>query len=105
VSDENMPIAFKMIASPRYKCECITLDKAKGVAKLKEALQIIETAIKERKGTYKLINEPIVISAKNNRNIDEITKLEEDVLSYGAEDNQESVGDIDSGDEDGEYRK
>jgi hypothetical protein len=94
-----------MIAPPHYKCECITLEKSKGVAKLQEALQIIETAIKERKGTYKLINEPIVIGAKDDRDIDEITKLEEDVQSYGAEDNQEGMGDIDLGDEDGEYRK
>ena len=67
-----------MIAPPHYKCECITLEKAKGVSKLQQALQMIEAAIKERKGTYKLINDPIVIGAKDDRDIDEITKLEEE---------------------------
>jgi translation initiation factor 2 subunit 1 len=38
VSDDQLPIAFKMIAPPHYKCECITLEKAKGIAKLSEAL-------------------------------------------------------------------
>lgn len=47
-----------MIAPPHYKCECITLDKVKGHAKLEEALAIIEKTIREKKGTFKLVNKP-----------------------------------------------
>lgn len=31
VSDEQIPIAFKMIAPPLYKCECHTLEKVRGI--------------------------------------------------------------------------
>ncbi len=41
-----------MIAPPRYKCECITLDKVLGVEKLEKALAIIEKVIKEKQGTF-----------------------------------------------------
>lgn len=47
-----------MIAPPHYKSEVITLDKAKGIAKLEEALKIIEKVIKEKGGTFKLVNKP-----------------------------------------------
>jgi len=47
-----------MIAPPVYKCECMTLEKVKGIQKLEEALEIIEKTIKERKGTFKVVNKP-----------------------------------------------
>ena len=36
----------------------MTLDKQKGISKLEEALSIIERVIKEKEGTFKLINKP-----------------------------------------------
>ena len=39
-----------------FKIETITLEKAKGVSKLEEALGIIEGVMKEKKGTFKVIN-------------------------------------------------
>lgn len=47
-----------MIAPPHYKCECVTLDKVNGIAKLEQALVIIEKAIKEKQGTFKALNKP-----------------------------------------------
>jgi translation initiation factor 2 alpha subunit (eIF-2alpha) len=47
-----------MIAPPHYKCECITLDKVLGIERLESALEIIEKVIKEKQGTFKLVNKP-----------------------------------------------
>ena len=60
-----------MIAPPHYKCECITLDKVLGVERLEKALEIIEKEIKERQGTYKLINKPQIIGA-DDKDIEDI---------------------------------
>jgi translation initiation factor 2 alpha subunit (eIF-2alpha) len=60
-----------MIAPPHYKCECITLDKVLGVERLEKALEIIEKVIKERQGTYKLINKPQIIGA-DDKDIEDI---------------------------------
>jgi translation initiation factor 2 alpha subunit (eIF-2alpha) len=61
-----------MIAPPHYKCECLTLEKAKGMQKLEHALEILEKVIKEKKGTFKLLNKPQVIGAKDDKDIDDI---------------------------------
>ena len=61
-----------MIAPPHYKCECVTLDKAKGISKLEEALVIVEKTIKEKQGTFKLVNKPQVIGAKDDKDIEDI---------------------------------
>ncbi len=104
VSDEQIPIAFKMIAPPLYKCECQTLEKVRGIQKLEEALEIIEKTIKEKKGTFKIVNKPQIIGAKDDKDIDDI-KLD-DEGSSPEEDNDEGMGDLDiEEDEDGEERK
>jgi translation initiation factor 2 subunit 1 len=72
VNEEHFQVAFKMIAPPHYKCETMTLDKHKGFAKLEEALAIVEKTIKEKKGTFKLVNKPQVIGAKDDRDIEDI---------------------------------
>eukprot|EP00347_Sterkiella_histriomuscorum_P019680 403340697 len=109
VSDENIQVAFKLIAPPHYKCECITLDKVGGIAKLELALEIIEREIKAKNGTFKLVNKPQVIGAKDDKDIIEIMdKINEDEEgSEGEEDNDEGMGDLDIEDEDddGEERK
>ena len=61
-----------MIAPPHYKCETLTLEKAKGIAKLEEALRIVERVIKEKKGTFKLVNKPQIIGAKDEKEIEDI---------------------------------
>lgn len=61
-----------MIAPPHYKCETLTLDKQKGFTKLEEALTIVEKIIKEKNGTFKLLNKPQVIGQKDERDIEDI---------------------------------
>ena len=61
-----------MIAPPHYKCETMTLDKHKGISKLEEALSIIEKSIKQKKGTFKIVNKPQIIGHKDERDIEDI---------------------------------
>jgi translation initiation factor 2 alpha subunit (eIF-2alpha) len=61
-----------MIAPPHYKCETITLEKAKGLEKLEEALKIVEKVIREKEGTFKLVSKPQVIGAKDEKDIDDL---------------------------------
>lgn len=98
VSDEHIQVAFKMIAPPHYKCECVTLDKAGGIEKLEKALEIIEREIKLKSGTFKLVNKPQVIGAKDDKDIIEIMDRNEEgdeEGEEGEEDNDEGMGDID----------
>lgn len=90
-----------MIAPPQYKCECITLDKVKGIQKLEEALTIVEKIIKEKQGTFKIINKPQIIGAKEDKDIDDImAKInDDDEDSAASEDNEEGMGDVDLGDD------
>lgn len=98
-----------MIAPPHYKCECITLDKVGGIAKLEKALEIIEKEIKAKNGVFKLINKPQVIGAKDDKDIIDIMDRmhDDDEEDEEEEDNDEGMGDLDIEDEDdnGEERK
>lgn len=94
-----------MIAPPVYKCECMTLEKVKGIQKLEEALEIIEKTIKERKGTFKIVNKPQIIGHKDDKDLDDI-KIEDEEASDVEEDNEEGMGDLDiDEDEQNEERK
>ncbi len=96
-----------MIAPPHYRCETSTLDKNKGIAKLEEALKIVEKVIKEKQGNYKLVNKPTVIGAKEDKDIEDImAKINDDKEegSSGEEDNEEGM-DIDLEDDDQEETK
>lgn len=96
----HMLLQFKLIAPPHYRCETVTLDKAKGISKLEEALKVIEKAIKEKSGTFKLTNKPQVIGAKDEKDIEDIKAQIENNVESGGEDNEEGMGDIDLGEED-----
>ena len=104
VNDDHIQVAFKLLAPPHYKCECITLDKAGGIAKLEKAVEIIEQVIKEKNGTYKLLTKPQIIGAKDDKDLIEIMdKIDEENISSTEEDNEEGMGDIDiEGDEHGD---
>ena len=91
-----------MIAPPHYKCEVMTLDKHKGFSKLEEALSIIEKVIKEKKGTFKVLNRPQIIGHKDDKDIEDIMQKiqddKDDDASDNEEDNEEGI-DIDLGEE------
>lgn len=92
-----------MIAPPHYKCETTTLEKAKGIAKLEAALTLIEKVIKEKKGTFKLVNKPQIIGKDSG---DEPGKINnnEDEESSEEEDNEEGI-DIDLEDDEEEKKE
>jgi translation initiation factor 2 subunit 1 len=56
--DPAIQISFKMIAPPHYRIETVTLKKNEGLALLDQALKEVETVIKEKGGTFKLVNKP-----------------------------------------------
>ena len=87
-----------MIAPPHYRCETVTLEKQKGIQKLEEALKVVEKVIKQKQGTYKLVNKPQVIGAKDDKDIEDImAKMNEESGDEAAggsskeEDNEEGM--------------
>lgn len=108
-SPYQVSLQFKMIAPPHYKCETMTLDKQKGFAKLEEALALVEKTIKEKNGTFKIVNKPQIIGHQDDRDIEDIIQKmqddkDEEEGSENEEDNEEGI-DIDIGDDDDEERK
>lgn len=63
-SDETFKLSFTMVAPPEYKAEVTSLDKQGAINRLNKALGIIEKVIKEREGTFKLVQGPIRVGAK-----------------------------------------
>lgn len=105
--DASIPISFKLIAPPHYRCETVTLKKNEGLTLLETALKEIEQVIKERGGTFKIVNKPQVIgdSAKD-KDLEDIMKMpgerdSEEGGSSAEEDNEEGMGDIDLGEDAG----
>ena len=92
-----------MIAPPHYKCETTTLEKAKGIAKLEAALVLIEKVIKEKKGTFKLINKPQIIGKDTGDEPGKINDNENEESSE-EEDNEEGI-DIDLEDDEEEKKE
>lgn len=84
---------LKIIAPPHYKCETVTLEKNKGIEKINEALKLIEKYIKEKQGVFKLVNPPILIGAKDEKDIEDIIAIHDDkeILSSQEEDNEEGM--------------
>jgi hypothetical protein len=91
-----------MIAPPHYKCETTTLDKAKAMNKIEQSLKIIEKVIKEKGGLYKLLNKPVIIGHRDDKDIDDLMNKyhdEKEEAGSSEEDNEEGI-DIDlEGDE------
>ena len=110
VNTEKFDIKYKLIAPPLYNAELMTLDKPGSIAKLKEALVIIEKTIKEAKGSFKLVSEPKVIGANDEKEMDDIIGAMQTGNESGgdsdSEDNEEGMGDIEGiDDEDGKARE
>jgi hypothetical protein len=86
----------------------VTLKKNEGLALLDQALHEVEGVIKEKGGTFKLVNKPQIIgdSAKD-KDLEDIMKLpgehdsDEGGDSSAEEDNDEGMGDIDLGEDAG----
>ena len=97
-----------MIAPPHYRCETTTLKKVEGLSLLNEALSIIEKVIKEKNGSFKLVNAPQIIGdSTKDKDLEDIMKMpgerdSGDEDSEEEEDNEEGMGDIDLGVDDDE---
>lgn len=110
--DPHIQVSFKLIAPPHYRIETVTLKKVEGLELLEEALKDVERVIKEKGGTFKIMNKPQIIgdSAKD-KDLEDIMKMpgEHDSDEGSSEDNDEGMGDIDlgegSGEEDGNEKK
>jgi translation initiation factor 2 subunit 1 len=96
-SDDKMQPVFQLIAPPEYKVEVVTLDKNGAIETLEKALKLIQTGIKERGGTFKLVKGPTRIGVRDDDvdNDDIIAgmkrKEEEDEDSSGVESNEEGI--------------
>lgn len=82
-----------MIAPPLFKIETNTLEKTKGLERLEQALEIIEKVIKEKKGTFKVVNKPTILGHNVDKDLEEIIERIGD-NEEGSEDNEEGI-DID----------
>ena len=54
----DIQVSYKLIAPPHYRVETVTLRKVEGLAVLEQALKEVETVIKEKGGTFKVVNKP-----------------------------------------------
>ena len=82
------------------------MDKVKGIQKLEDALKIVEKVIKQKQGTFKLVNKPTIIGAKDDKDIEDImSKINDDNDGSSAEEDNEEGMDIDLEDDDDEETK
>lgn len=78
------------------------MDKQRGIQKLEEALQIVEKVIKEKQGTFKLVQKPQIIGESDEIGLDEIIgNADNESGDEGSEDNEEGMA-VDIGDEEEE---
>ncbi|TYZ60940.1 hypothetical protein PybrP1_001283 [[Pythium] brassicae (nom. inval.)] len=76
-STEDVPVKVKLIAPPMYVMTTSTLDKAKGIQKLQEAIEAVREHIAAKKGTMAVKMEPKVVSVNEEKEfLQMIEKLE-----------------------------
>lgn len=67
VSNDDMAIKFRIVASPTYECSLITIKKKEGLKLIEEALKVVEKTIKEKGGTYSLTTSPHVVEEEHEK--------------------------------------
>ena len=60
-----------MIAAPLYEISTTT-KKNEAIELLLKSLKSVETEIKTHKGTFKMENEPMIVGAKDEKDIEDI---------------------------------
>jgi translation initiation factor 2 subunit 1 len=75
--DKNEVLEFKFVSSPKYTCELLISDKAKGIDAITYALDIAEKAIKSLGGQYLLKNKAQIVG-ENEEEVKEAEPLEEE---------------------------
>jgi translation initiation factor 2 subunit 1 len=77
VGTEEIPVKVKLIAPPMYVMTTNTLDKIKGIEKLKEAIETVREHITCKKGSMSVKMEPKVVSLNEEKEFAQmIEKLE-----------------------------
>lgn len=89
MSTEQYPIKIKLVAPPLYVVTTSSLSKDKGIEMLNDALDVVETEIKKRKGKYTLKVAPRTVSEKDE-------KMFNNMMSQLEDSNKEKSGDDDS---------
>lgn len=63
---EDCPVQMKLVAPPLYVLTTQTLDKAKGIQVLNEAIEVAEQSIKSHKGSFKVKEAPRTVSERDD---------------------------------------
>ena len=100
VNDENNKVAFQMIVSPEYKAEIVTLDKHGGIELLNKAVKIVAQEIKQRGGTFKMIQLPTKIGSNKGEFDTEQIMTKANELAEAAEEEKEGREDSEEDEDD-----
>jgi len=100
LGSDELPIKIKLVAPPLYVMLCSALDKTKGIALLKEAIEIMGDDIRKNKGDLQVKVQPRAVDERDDKLLgDLMTKLEaqnEEVDGDSdQEDNDEGMGSAD----------
>jgi len=95
-STEEMPIKINLIAPPVYVCTTTTMEKADGLKALQNAINKIETTIRESEGVFSILTAPKVVTdldeAELARQLDKL-ELENAEVSGDSDVDAEESGD------------
>lgn len=64
--NEECPVQMKLVAPPLYVLTTQTLDKAKGIQILNDAIEQAEESIKSHKGSFKVKEAPRTVSERDD---------------------------------------
>jgi translation initiation factor 2 subunit 1 len=74
---DDLPIKIKLVAPPLYVMLCSALDKTKGIALLKQAIELMAADIRTRKGDLQVKVQPRAVDERDDKLLgDLMTKLE-----------------------------
>lgn len=63
---DDCPVQMKLVAPPLYVLTTQTLDKAKGIQVLNDAIEVAEQTIKSHKGNFKIKEAPRTVSERDD---------------------------------------
>ena len=67
LSNNEMVIKFRIVASPTYECSLVTIKKKEGLKLIEDALKAVEKTIKEKGGTYSVTTSPHVVDDEQEK--------------------------------------
>ena len=91
---EELPIKIKLVAPPLYVMLCSALDKAKGIALLSRAIDVMRDEIRAKKGDLQVKAQPRAVDERDD-------KLLASLMTTLEAQNEEVDGDADQEEEEG----